>query len=254
MQLSHSPATSRRNSSKPPRSIRQPVSCEPCRRRKIRCSRTTPPCDTCRRRGCLDSCIYLRYPQNTPSSIAATNTATTTQQELLDRIINLEESLKIHRENEARQPSAPYSTSSIDLFQQTIDSHAPSVPQQNFVLTPESATSSTVSLDEIPSSSRKGVLVTSRLGYVKYERRSSQWASVLANTNMSEEVLSLGETESSEDVGYENFPFGGNQSTRDQIFVILPPIQQCSQLKNTFFEVFSPVRSQSLNTTRKLCG
>ena len=265
MQSSHSPATSRRNSSRPLRSVRQPVSCEPCRRRKIRCSRTTPPCDTCRRRSCLDSCIYLRYPHNAPSSTAATNTATTSQQELLNRIINLEESLRIHRENETRQSSAPYSTSSIDLSQQTVNSDAPSFPQHNLLLTPEITTPSTASPTtpeigtpstassvETLSSCRKGVLVTSRLGFVKYERRSSQWASVLAKTNMSERVLSLSETEISEDAGYENFPLGSNKSTRDQLFILLPPNHQCSQLKDTFFEVFSPVRPLSLNATIKL--
>ncbi|KAG5759588.1 hypothetical protein H9Q69_014254 [Fusarium xylarioides] len=44
---------------------RMPLSCEPCRRRKIKCprnnSRGRTPCDTCVRRGIPDNeCIYLR--------------------------------------------------------------------------------------------------------------------------------------------------------------------------------------------------
>ncbi|GAP92500.1 putative Zn -C6 fungal-type DNA-binding domain [Rosellinia necatrix] len=38
---------------------RKPISCEPCRRSKLRCDRKTP-CVSCTRRKCVDSCVYER--------------------------------------------------------------------------------------------------------------------------------------------------------------------------------------------------
>jgi hypothetical protein len=46
--------------SKTPGSVGQPISCEPCPRGEFECSRTCPPCEACRRRGCADSYVYKR--------------------------------------------------------------------------------------------------------------------------------------------------------------------------------------------------
>jgi hypothetical protein len=73
-----------------PSSVRQPVSCEPCRKRKIKCSRTRPPCSTCQRRGCPTSCIYVGHPLTYGES----SSSGVGNEELLVRISNLENMLK----------------------------------------------------------------------------------------------------------------------------------------------------------------
>lgn len=80
-------ANTSKTASRTAASVRQPVSCEPCRRRKIKCSRTQPPCTTCQRRGCASSCVYAGrhdVPVNHSGSSSLAN------EELLARITNLE--------------------------------------------------------------------------------------------------------------------------------------------------------------------
>ncbi|ODV90246.1 hypothetical protein CANCADRAFT_25585, partial [Tortispora caseinolytica NRRL Y-17796] len=42
----------------PKRRNRIPVSCAPCRLRKLKCDRSRPNCGSCMRRGIIDLCIY----------------------------------------------------------------------------------------------------------------------------------------------------------------------------------------------------
>lgn len=81
-------------------SVRQPLSCEPCRSRKLKCSRSIP-CDTCKRRRCTQNCFYKRntrvvggattFVQQTPTPLELQHGIPGNNEELLDRIRNLED-------------------------------------------------------------------------------------------------------------------------------------------------------------------
>jgi hypothetical protein len=85
--------TAQRLAHRHPINVRQPISCEPCRHRKIKCSRTRPSCETCRRRGCVDRCVYKGSRDNEPSTSGGTSNG---NDELLSRISNLEKLLQKH--------------------------------------------------------------------------------------------------------------------------------------------------------------
>ncbi|KAE8446429.1 hypothetical protein EG329_012034 [Mollisiaceae sp. DMI_Dod_QoI] len=91
-----------------------------------------------------------------------------------------------------------------------------------------------------PSPREVGVLSSSSNGDTRYEPRSSQWTSVLANTNLSIATPSL---EDQEDSGASfGFPFNASPvASMEELLSILPPTQQCEVLKNRYFTVFSPL-------------
>lgn len=224
-------ASSHRTSFSPiPASVRQPISCEPCRHRKIKCSRTRPFCDTCRRRGCINRCVY-KGSRETDAALPQSSS----NEELLNRINNLEQLLKQHT-NVSLRPINGQINNSIP---------SPLDSCQTSQLSPESLVSEPSSqaalLSDQATSARHGVLTSTAQGDVRYEPRTSQWTSVLANTNLSIATPSLDDPD---DSGMSSgFPFDSSPvSSIDEILSILPPIQQCDYLKNQYFSVFSPVR------------
>lgn len=229
--------------------VRQPVSCEPCRRRKIKCSRTRPPCDTCRRRGCSDICVYKGAREDARPSSATPN------QELLDRISNLETLLKKH--TGAQISTSKGDSSSNHGFDQGVSISPMLSPAMDpvlpFQLSPASLTSDTSSHTSYPSETTGlhgvGILSSAPNGNVRYELRSSQWSSVLANTELA--VAGPAFEEQDESSAFSGFPFISSPApTMDELLSILPPTQQCDYLKNTYFTVFSPVRCSDPIGTR----
>lgn len=212
------------------RSVRQPVSCEPCRRRKIKCSRTRPPCETCRRRGCADDCSYKVDSRYEPSQA----TVMTSNDELLERISNLENLLR--KQASAQIPDVVAGNVTPIL--------SPMETRHTFQPSPSSLTSVSSShltcSSNSPHSREVGVLTSSINGDVRYEPQSSQWTSVLANTNLSIATPSF---EDQEDSGtLFGFPFHASPvSSMEELLSILPPTQQCDKLKDRYFTVFSPV-------------
>jgi hypothetical protein len=206
-------------------SVRQPVSCEPCRHRKIKCNRTRPTCDTCRRRGCVDRCIYRNTRESDFNS--ASNPS---NEELLNRISNLEELLRKHT-------GAVISGRDSQDFMTSIPSppvdhgHPPQLSPESFIS--EGSSRRTCAL-ESQFSRNQGILTSTSSGDVRYEPQSSQWTSVLANTNLSIETPSLDDQEES---GLTwGFPFMTSEvSSIEELLSLLPPMQQCDYLKNQYF-------------------
>ncbi|KAF2174190.1 hypothetical protein M409DRAFT_49053 [Zasmidium cellare ATCC 36951] len=103
-----------------PRARRLPVSCEPCRVRKIRCTRDAAPCSTCQRRGVADECRYAARPRPprhdsnaytiapiSPLSSGASNAASGHGSiELADRVRKLEQLLQAQSHAPCQQPSS----------------------------------------------------------------------------------------------------------------------------------------------------
>lgn len=222
------PASPQQTNTRQNISVRQPVSCEPCRHRKIKCSRTKPVCDTCRRRGCADRCVY----KGTRDGDTLNPTASPNEV-LLNRISNLEQLLRKHTGAEIPGRGPDYSM-------------MPSPPVemgQTSQLSPESFISETshqTYSSDYQSPLSGGVLTSTSSGNVRYEPRSSQWTSVLSNTNLSIDTPSLDEQEDS-NINF-GFPFTDSSvPTTDELLYLLPPMQQCDYLKNQYFAVFSPV-------------
>ena len=182
---------------------RQPVSCEICRKRKIRCFGGRTPCDTCVRRGFASSCHYLRERPLTPTA------STSRDDELLERMARLEDLL--------RQHLVPVSTPSYPLdgvdgrsWTETTD-----LPAQQ--LKTEAA----------------GAILVSDSGYVRFVP-----AMHLPDSSVVNQLL---EPAASPDVS-AGFPFFSDASiSRQTLLDSLPPTRQCEELKAVFFEVFSPV-------------
>lgn len=213
-------------------SVRQPVSCEPCRRRKIKCSRSRPPCDTCRRRRCPDSCVY-KAPRDSSPLIQDYNS----NSELLDRISNLENLLRKHTSAVAKPLPG-----GAEKFTGQIRS-PPIEPGPLFQPSPESLISESASTqisNESTSSRGVGALSTCQNGNVRYQPHSSQWRSILANTHFSIGTPSLEDSDESRlEIG---FPFTTAASpSEEELLSILPPAQHCDYLKERYFTVFSPV-------------
>jgi hypothetical protein len=232
LSVSHSPP---QRTNKPAGSVRQPVSCEPCRKRKIKCSRTKPPCETCRRRGCMESCVYKKArgePQ--PSHAPAHN------EELLNRISNLESLLRKH--TGAHIPdslngfTSPMLSPPMEINQTVQTSPIPG----SFHSESPSQLSYSSEHAQASRAHRLGILTTSPTGNVRYEAQSSQWTSVLANTGLSLRTPTLDDPEDSgTNLG---MPFMSSPPpSMDELLALLPPTQQCSYLKDTYFVVFSPV-------------
>lgn len=222
------------NSDRSSGNVRQPVSCEPCRKRKIKCSRTHPPCDTCRRRRCAESCLYKAQHDGQPAT-----PSTVVNQDLLTRISNLEQMLRKHTELAADE-CAVQNTPVIAEHQHTSQ------------LSPESLTSENLSYltppDERPQP--VGHLKTSPSGNIQYQPQRSQWTSVLANTNLSIGTPSL-DDQDTEDFS-TGFPLSSSPSSTGDLLSLLPPVQQCERLKNTYFAVFSPVNSAISHSKNRL--
>ena len=224
-----------------PTNIRQPVSCEPCRKRKIRCSRTRVPCEACQRRGCSSQCTYQRPHAFTSDRLSTGSQSSSPPQsssdDLVNRIRNLEtllqKSIDAQSSNaiDQQNSAAPLTASS---FSSTGISNANQYrPFGSLGSLPPSPDS----LTGLPYTT--GTLDVSENGYARYEPRSSQWTSVLANLSI-QASLEGEAAKAEDDVG--SFPFMDSPvKARRELVGILPPMRYCDQLKDVYFIVFSPV-------------
>lgn len=201
----------------PPQTTRrQPLSCENCRKRKIKCSGKRPPCETCTRRGFADTCHYLRFESQTESRKDMLTAPGT--QELVDRISSLEALLHQYI---AGQPSVPLTP--VDL-----PFPASSMTDPSLCSVPTTSTS---------ISSQLGNLETSLSGHQRYVPHAP--LSIAANVNqVFHPMLQDGLLDASPLV----FD-GGDVIRRQDLIALLPPGLQCDELQTVFFQVFSPVSS-----------
>ena len=206
----------------PPTNRRMPLSCEPCRARKIRCTpnRSPPgPCGSCQRRGILPSkCVFMREANQSHN----VHGQSSSNEELLTRIRNLEDLLHGHI-RAFPSPSQPSATPTLEILPNGLDSGDPFLTQQ--------PTPSSPSL-ELPQLA--GHLHVSDSGHVRYEPRSvyrdSPTATVARSLDSAYGILS------------GSMPFEPMAtSSKDDLLALLPPTRQCNELKTVFFKVFSPV-------------
>ncbi|KAF2097038.1 hypothetical protein NA57DRAFT_41547 [Rhizodiscina lignyota] len=224
-----------------PTNRRMPLSCEPCRERKIRCPRNTPgtggsrgPCETCVRRGVPASdCIYLRdfaqrQPVRQPSSENANH------EELLDRIRGLEELLRRHVSDSTSNPDNGACMDGLSLSSApgNLKSAGPGAritSAEAAYLSPASSSQSS-----IPTI---GTLVRSKTGHERYEPFSSVWSSILKTDTVTNV---LGAEADGLQVESE-IPIATKEISKEDLVSLLPPTTQCDELKNVYSQAFAPL-------------
>ena len=186
---------------------RQPLSCENCRKRRIKCEskdQVKVPCSTCVRRGYAQSCYYKKVAD------AAQFASVSTENELLHRIRNLEDLLKKQIAQSSQSPS-DFTQGRESSRSNGTSPFVPTVPKPRYV----------------------GSIITSPSGYQYFSPRAST-----LNTNLVPELVSAVPAPTCA----TDFPFTPDSiSSRSALLEMLPPLRQCDELKSVFFEVFSPV-------------
>lgn len=191
------------------RQKRMPISCEPCRFRKIRCSRPRgpPPCETCVRRNLASRCSYAdRHqilspaPQDAlPSPVSersASNPSTSlSNEDLAARVANLEALIQA----------------------QAASAHIPSTRLNQ------------------PVSRMKGMLSTSDLGHVRFIPSTTSSGSTRPVSDPQQA------TSRSIDMSAGPYPLGKRRIEVHSLFIDLPSRSHCRHLKEVYFESFSPV-------------
>lgn len=204
---------------------RQPLSCENCRKRKIKCTGERPACETCARRGFSHTCFYLRQSSQAPSS---------TCDEVLQRVKRVEALLERQMtllEHHRFDGNATMSSSSQPdvLSQQPSSSSLNSSPWTEVDVSNAHLTPTT----SVNTDSSAGAVLTSAEGYQRF-------IPGLAASD-AEAVNEMIQPTSTPALG-TSFPFSTESTaTRESLLHALPPDRQCEELKHIFFEVFSPV-------------
>lgn len=193
------------------RQKRLPISCEPCRVRKIRCNqpRGPPPCAACVRRGLASRCQYAdRHqtmsptPQYVPPSPASERSALDTaaslsNKDLAARVANLEALVQAQATGAQTSPGRQ-------------------IP---------------------PCAKVRGVLSTSDSGHVRFIPSTKFPGS---NGSVSDPQQT---TRRSIDLSDGPYPLGKKQTNLTRLLIDLPSRRHCKQLKDVYFESFATVSS-----------
>ena len=188
---------------------RLPVSCENCRRRKIRCISTAhhAPCETCCRRGYASSCRFKRESPPSPSSEPAASNV-----ELEKQISSLHALLRQNIE----------ATTTLLHQQQAAAAALPS---------PAPSSHESTAFEPAPSV-QTGRLLTSPSNHVRY----------VPFQGVGDDCL-LGAIQDPGRGLSAGFPFTMEQDMAGsrELLDLLPPTRQCDELIKAFFSVISPL-------------
>ncbi|KAG8361628.1 hypothetical protein FVEN_g670 [Fusarium venenatum] len=226
-----------------PSSRRMPLSCEPCRQRKIKCPRNINrgriACDTCVRRGIpVTECIYLRDQwsrRNVPMPRHGDNSA------LVARIDRLEELLRQSLSSANSEPGTL--SAELELEPEPLPEMEPTTE----LLSPEStlhqsaATSSSVQSDASLTQTYRGVppvgvIIRYASGHERFEPASLQWSSVIQNNPV------VGGVKTDMDENRPgSMPFSLINTDITELLELLPPASHCEQLKDIYFNTFAPL-------------
>ncbi|KAJ5811396.1 hypothetical protein N7474_007697 [Penicillium riverlandense] len=202
---------------------RQPLSCENCRQRKIRCIGYGVPCDTCRKRGFALSCHFKRDIE--PATRDTRNHDA--QQVLLQRISTLENLLQQNIDLTA----VSINSQQLHTLRSPVSDHNLPSSAGHIAASPLSMSTS----NQTPPPRQKfGTLATSPTGHVRY---------IPYNTSPDSDLLdSLQDSIQPHPPTPEGFPFFSDMPTvHRSLLDMLPPSRQCDELVSIFLEVFSPL-------------
>jgi hypothetical protein len=220
------------------REKRLPISCEPCRIRKIRCTRDSTPCGTCLRRGIPASrCVYAKRhastasisalpPQPLPiSPLSDGNFAESPPHEDLGaRVSKLEAMLRAQASPQQQMTTPTLKYSDPNSRQSETDPWS-SNPNLNL----------SASLEDVPRP--QGALQTSESGHVRFLPSHSRWSAGLGSSGLETDGASV-------DTSNGPFPLGESDEKKvSALLAELPPAGLCARLKDVYFESFAPVSS-----------
>lgn len=216
---------------------RVPLSCEPCRERKIRCYRNSPvsgrTCDTCLRRGIpLEECIFLRDLPRSQRPIGrrpprTSNTSEmATSRELFSRIEKLESLLS----SSGRTTEDTYSVeaAAASYRHPSASTPSPSMPNTSGQAhrTPPTGIASHRKLSRTAS------------GHERYEPFPSVFPPHLHVGGSSADAA----TPAPDRQGpRRQFPFTTTTSSQNELLSSLPPLRYCDALKDLYIRVFGSV-------------
>ncbi|KAK2039337.1 hypothetical protein LZ31DRAFT_598940 [Colletotrichum somersetense] len=215
------------------RRSRLPISCEPCRTRKIRCTRDDPPCLTCVRRGIRPSLCHYKMRNQQPDGGAPTNCssppssstlpAPSRDVDLTARVAKLERLLEAQiaaRESQSLAGSSAATAMGQGInasMRRPINAFGPSTPTRL-----------------VGQARPPGKLRTTPSGHVRYIPTSS-----ISGPGEGRDA----DTECHLFESLEGpFPFGrAGDHEAAACLDALPPSSLCSKVKNIFFESFAPL-------------
>ena len=205
---------------------RLPISCEPCRTRKIRCPRDAPPCGTCLRRGIPQA--ECRYTQRatTPASFTSPLNATTPSRpgplpspdasddhDLAERVQRLEQLVQTRR---ASEPAA-------------VTTNPAPRPLLIPASSPWSRSHPTQALRETDFT---GVLRTADSGHVRFVPSSLDWE---AKLKLPEHTFGQTDISTPSSRSFDT----GNHFRFNEFLAALPPRSHCTELVRIYFTSFA---------------
>ncbi|KAJ5974102.1 hypothetical protein N7481_011312 [Penicillium waksmanii] len=204
---------------------RLPLSCENCRRRKIRCLGSGVPCDTCRKRGVASSCQFKRDVEQNPQP----ERHETNQDILLQRISDLErlliQNIELTSTSNAHNHALRSPVSHDDLPQSQDDTSE--IPVSKYTYDHYSFRRNIES-----QRGEVGSIITSSSGHVRYVPYSTS-----RDPDVFHSLQNRSQVESPSGVCLFTDILPSTQSLLD----ILPPFRHCDDLLVVFFDVFSPL-------------
>lgn len=215
------------------RNRRKPISCEPCRIRKIKCPRDGPPCGTCLRRGVSSrQCVYAQQqllarqtPETGANTLASSSSGPSSppgheSPSLAKRVEKLEQLLHAQW--------SPATPTSLPTRERSTSSWSASAPAP---VSPKTVSG----LDNTAKTNLHGTLSTLNTGHVRFiPNAASGHSSFNLRTKVSIEKAITG--------GGGPYPLGPDDPTRlSELIQLLPPSELCSKLKDVYFTSFAPV-------------
>lgn len=211
------------------RARRLPISCEPCRLRKIRCPRDAAPCGTCRRRGV--SAAACQYAKRTPVVRPRSPPPSTTQ-----------ELPSPYTDTPSVDVASPESTDlatrvrKLEQLLLTVSPHtnAPPEARSNTVNEPRANPSRNISSrgHASPPDRLLGSLRTTEAGHLRFIPQALSWGPDLHDFD--DETRKFAVTPQS------SRPLGTRRSIGVQeLLVTLPPQSACQELVDVYFQSFA---------------
>ncbi|KAJ5108244.1 hypothetical protein N7456_004919 [Penicillium angulare] len=205
---------------------RLPLSCENCRRRKIRCLGSGVPCDTCRKRGVASTCQFKRDVTQGPPP----ESPETSQGLLLKRIADLASlllrSIELTTTLNAQHSHALRSPVSEDFIHPAQDelSGLPLSTYRDGHISTRNITRT--------RHGEVGSIIASSSGHIRY---------VPYSTSRNPDVFHSLQSQSQLEFPPGIFLFTETTPSKQSLLDILPPFHHYDKLLDTFLNIFSPL-------------
>ncbi|KAM3067063.1 hypothetical protein ACMFMG_011736 [Clarireedia jacksonii] len=207
---------------------RLPLSCENCRRRKIRCLGSGVPCDTCRKRGVASTCEFKRDVEQNLQP--ASHEKSALQETLLRRISDLESLLLRNIELTSMSNTqynhalrSPVSKNDTSLVQDELSANIASTNTDGQYINNNFTRA---------QRGEVGSIISSPSGHVRY---------VPYSTSRDPDVFHSLQSQSQMELPSCAFFFCDTPPSKQSLLDMLPPFRYCDELVNTFLNVFSPL-------------